>query len=139
MKQFVAATILLSAINPAFSQDWHPVGSCCEPPYPSNYIVQELRVIEIQPGKKVLYIWRQQFSEAAKRQAIAEGNWTYPDNPGWTPEFIVGPYLADCVNRIFFQVYTSGSKVTMQPRGKFGGGSFPGKACSLADFEGLED
>jgi hypothetical protein len=122
MKQFVAATILLSAINPAFSQDWHPVGSCCEPPYPSNYIVQELRVIEIQPGKKVLYIWRQQFSEAAKR-----------------PEFIVGPYLADCVNRIFFQVYTSGSKVTMQPRGKFGGGSFPGKACSLADFEGLED
>ena len=134
MKQFVAATILLSAINPAFSQDWQPVsGGCCDPPYPSNYIVEELRVIEIQPGKRVLYESRQQFSEAAKRKSIAEGTWTYPDDPGWTPEFIVGPYLADCVNKIFFEVYTSASKVTMQPRGKFGGGSFPGKACSLAE------
>ena len=110
-----------------------------EPPYPSNYIVKQLRVIEIQHGKKVLYEWRQQHSEAAKRQAIAEGEWTYPDNPGWTPDFKQGPYLADCVNRIFFEVYTSGSKVTMQPRGRFGGGGFPGKACSLAGFEGLED
>lgn len=139
MKWFVSATILLSATNPVFSQDWHPVGSCCEPPYPSNYIVKQLRVIEIQPGKKVLYEWRQQHSEAAKRKAIAEGEWTYPDNPGWTPDFKQGPYLADCVNRIFFEVYTSGSKVTMQPRGRFGGGGFPGKACSLAGFEGLED
>ena len=54
-----------------------------------------------------------QHSEAAKRQAIVEGEWTYPDNPGWTLDFKQGPYLADCVNRIFFEVYTSGLKVTM--------------------------